>query len=283
MFPILLDLGTRDLPLLGETHVFLPTYGALFATATVLAWWWFLRRGRTLDVPEDKLFNLSFYSILAGILGAKLTLVIIDWERYTQHPSELWTTLRSAGVLMGGVIAGALMFVVYARRQGLPLHRLGDAIAAPLAFAQGIGRLGCFSAGCCWGETTSAQSFFAVRFTDPAAYQQTGVPLGEWRVATQLIQMVNDLLLAALLTWLWKRRPQPAGSVFWVYVLLYSLTRGAIEFCRGDEGRGLYFGGAVSTSQVIAVGGVLLGGAMLLYGRRCLGSAAPATAARTRR
>jgi phosphatidylglycerol:prolipoprotein diacylglycerol transferase len=283
MFPILLDLGTHDLPLLGETHVFLPTYGALFATATVLAWWWFLRRGRTLDVPEDKLFNLSFYSILAGILGAKLTLVVIDWERYTQHPSELWTTLRSAGVLMGGVIAGALMFVVYAQRQGLPLHRLGDAIAAPLAFAQGIGRLGCFSAGCCWGVTTNAQSFFAVRFTDPAAYQQTGVPLGEWRVATQVIQMVNDLLLAALLTWLWKRRPQPAGTVFWVYVLLYSLTRGVIEFWRGDQGRGLYFGGAVSTSQVIAVAGVLLGGTMLLYGWRRLGSAAPAAAARTRR
>jgi len=283
MFPILLDLGTHDLPLLGETHVFLPTYGALFATATVLAWWWFLRRGRMLGVPEDKLFNLSFYTILAGILGAKLTLVVIDWERYTQHPGELWTTLRSAGVLMGGVIAGALMFVTYARRHGLPLHSLGDAIAAPLAFAQGIGRLGCFSAGCCWGVRTSADSFFAIRFSNPAAHQQTGVPLDEWRVATQLIQMVNDLLLAALLTWLSRRRPQPAGTVFWVYVLLYSLTRGVIEFWRGDVGRGMYFGGAVSTSQVIAVAGVLVGAAMLLHGRRRLGSASPAAAARARR
>ena len=50
MFPTLIDFGTHDLPLLGETHLFLPTYGLLFASGTVLAWWWFTVRARGLDV-----------------------------------------------------------------------------------------------------------------------------------------------------------------------------------------------------------------------------------------
>jgi phosphatidylglycerol:prolipoprotein diacylglycerol transferase len=282
MIPTLIDFGSYDLPLLGRTRLFLPTYGVLFASATVLAWWWFMRRGRTYRVPEDKLFNLGFYTILAGIVGAKLMLVVVDWRIYLQHPGELWGTLRSAGVLMGGVIAGVLTFVVYARRAGLPLLGLADAGVAPLALAQGVGRLGCFSAGCCWGTRLAADHPLAVKFTDPDAMiddRLLGVPL----VPTQLIQMAHDLLLAAVLAWLWRRRIEPAGTVFWIYVVVYSLGRGIIEFWRGDAARGLYFGGIVSTSQLIAIAGIVVGLAMLLRGLRRGRGTLPGAPARVRR
>jgi len=267
MFPAFLDFGTYDLPLLGETHLFLPTYGLLFATGTILAWWWFTLRARELEIPDETLFNLTFYTLLAGILGAKLTLVLLDWRDYLQHPADLLGTIRSAGVLIGGVICGALMFTVYARRHGLPLFRLGDAIAAPLALAQGIGRLGCFSAGCCWGKHAEPGSPFAVTFTNPMAREQTGVELGVALIPTQLYQMFHDLALALVLTWLWRRRIEPAGTVFWIYVLVYSVGRGAIEFWRGDSQRGLYFDGLVSTSQLFAVAGVAFAIVMLVRGR----------------
>ena len=61
MHPILIDFGTHDLPLLGPTHLFLPTDGVLFAAATLLAWWWFLRRARELRVDPERAFNLTFY------------------------------------------------------------------------------------------------------------------------------------------------------------------------------------------------------------------------------
>ncbi len=284
MFPILIDFGSHELPLLGRTHLFLPTYGAVFAGATVLAWWWFLRRGRTLGIAEDRLFSLSFYTLVAGIVGAKLTLVAVDWRMYLEHPVALAGTLRAAGVLMGGIIAGGLMFAAYARRAGLPFLRLADAIAAPLALAQGLGRFGCFLAGCCWGVRASQHTPFALTFTDAAAHRQTGVELHVPLVPTQLYQMTNDLLLAALLTWLWKRRPEPAGTIAWLYVLLYCVGRGVIEFWRGDRDRGLYFGEVVSTSQLLSLAGVALALAMLLRGRRALrGGGALAAAARARR
>jgi phosphatidylglycerol:prolipoprotein diacylglycerol transferase len=270
MFPVLFDFGRHDLPLLGETHLFLPTYGVLFASGALLAWWWFIRRGRTLDVADEKLFNLSFYTLLAGIIGAKVALVWVDWEFYSGDPWKMLGVLRSAGVLMGGVIGGAVVFVLYALRQRLPLHRLGDAIAAPLALGQSIGRLGCLAAGCCWGKTCDPAHPLAITFQNPLAREQTGVPLNVALLPTQAIQMVNDLLLALLLAWLWRRRIQPAGTVFWIYVVLYSLTRGLIEFWRGDSQRGLYFGDAISTSQLVSLAGLILGLTMLLreFGRR---------------
>ena len=73
-----------------------------------------------------------------------------------------------------------------------------------------------------------------------------------------MIEQSVDLLLALVLSLLWRRRLQPAGTVFWLYVLLYSVARGMIEFWRGDVHRGLYFGDRISTSQILALGGVVL-------------------------
>jgi phosphatidylglycerol:prolipoprotein diacylglycerol transferase len=264
LHPILIDLGTFDLPVLGETHLFLPTYGLLFASGVLVAWVWFMRRAVGMKLDPDRAFNLTFYALLAGLIGAKLTLVVVDWEYYLSDPANIFGIIRAAGVLMGGVLAGAATFSLYAWRTGLPVLELGDAIVAPLALAQAIGRLGCFAAGCCYGVETDG--WCAVTFTDPAALAQTGVKLNVPLVPTQLIQMLNDLTLAVLLAWLWRRRLRPPGTVFWIYVLLYSVTRGTIEIWRGDSQRGLYFGDQFSTSQLLSVVGVLLAVTMLVVG-----------------
>jgi phosphatidylglycerol:prolipoprotein diacylglycerol transferase len=268
MFPVLIDLGTWDLPFIGETPIFLPTYGVLFATSVVVCWWWFARRGRELGIDPERQFNLAFYAVLAGLIGAKALLIALDWRLYLANPRLILGTLRSAGVLVGGVTGGALAFVWYSRRYGLPTWRLADALAAPLALAQGIGRLGCLAAGCCWGRAVSADNPLAIVFTDPRAGAQTGVPLHTPLVATQAIQMVADVALAGVLTLLWRRRPEPPGTVFWSYVLFYSVVRGVIEFWRGDVARGLWLGGAVSTSQLFALGGIVVACTVLLVGRR---------------
>jgi phosphatidylglycerol:prolipoprotein diacylglycerol transferase len=263
--PALIDLGTWRLPLLGETHLFLPTYGFLFALGVAAAWIWLAARAREMRLDRDRVFNLVFYTVLAGILGAKLTLIAVDWRFYLENPAALLGSLRSAGVLLGGVLAGLVCFIAYASRAGLPAWALADAAAAPLALAQSVGRLGCFSAGCCFGRP--ARGAFAVTFTDPLAAEHTGVPLHVPLVPVQLVQMASDLALAGVLTWLWRRRMRPEGTVFWIYVLLYGVTRGVIEVWRGDAQRGLYFGGRLSTSQIIGAAGVVLAAAMLLRGR----------------
>lgn len=264
MHPILVDFGTWDLPWLGPTPIFLPTYGLLFATGALLAWWWLQRRAASLGLPAEPVFNLCFYTLLAGIAGAKLALVVVDFDYYLRDPAALLGTIRTAGVLIGGVACGVIVFILYARRHGLPALVLADAGVAPLALAQAIGRLGCFAAGCCWGVPTSG--WCSVTFTDPAANAQTGVPLHEPRLPVQLFQAGTDLALAGVLTLLWRRRLRPAGTVFWAYAVLYGFERSVIEIWRGDASRGLWLGGAVSTSQILGGIGVAVGLVMLARG-----------------
>ncbi len=266
MFPVLLDFGVHNLPFFGETHLFLPTYGVLYAGGAIIAWLWIFRRGRSLNIPDDHLFNVCFYGLLAGLLGAKLFLILVEWRYYLNNPMEILGTLRSAGVLIGGVVAGAVVFILYCRRHDLPALALADAAVAPLALGQAIGRLGCFSAGCCYGAPTDGPP--AVTFTDPVAAAQTGVPLNVQLFPTQLTEMSADLLLAVVLSWLWRKRVSPPGTVLWTYVLAYACLRFLIEFLRGDTVRGLWFGGALSTSQILALLGGLAAAAMLLRGRR---------------
>lgn len=275
MHPIIIDLGVFDLPLLGETHLFLPTYGLLFAISVLLAWRWYAKRTASLGLSSETLFNQTFYALIAGVLGAKLLLIVVDWRFYIDHPGQILGTLRSAGVLVGGVVAGATAFFIYGKRHGLPLWKLVDAIVAPVALAQAVGRLGCLSAGCCWGSKASSEGL-AVVFTNPVAAQQTGVPLNVPLVPTQLLQFGNDLLLALILTFAWRKQLRPDGTVWWLYVLLYSLGRGTIEFWRGDRHRGLYFGDLLSTSQLFAGVGIVVALFFLIRNRRAV-SNTPAT------
>jgi len=265
MHPILFDFGRFDIPGLGPTHLFLPSYGAIFAVGALLAWWWFVARARTAGLPQEPVFNLAFYTLLAGLFGAKLTLIVVDLPYYWAHPGEILGTVRSAGVLMGGLLTGALAFILYARAQKLPVLELADAIAAPVALAQGIGRLGCFAAGCCYGVGTG--SWCAVRFASEAAHEQTGVPLNTPLVPTQLVEFAFDVALAGVLTLLWRRRVRPAGTIAWIYLIVYGAGRATIEVWRGDAVRGLWFGGALSTSQIFSVIAILAGILLLIRDR----------------
>lgn len=265
MFPYLLDFGSTNLPLLGETRLVLPTYGLLFAAGALLAWTWFHRRALSIGVAADRAFDLAFYSLLAGIVGAKAALVLVDLPFYLANPKEILGTIRSAGVLLGGVAAGAILFVVYTRRHGLPLLRLLDAIVAPLALAQSVGRLGCFAAGCCWGRPST--SWLAVTFRDRRAHDLTGVDLGIPLVPIQLVQAGSDLALAGILTWLWRRPAAREGTAVSAYFVLYGAARFVIEFWRGDRERGLWFGGTVSTSQLLSLVAVAAGIALYAWRR----------------
>ena len=71
-------------------------------------------------------------------------------------------------------------------------------------------------------------------------------------------------MIFLILQWAYRRRTFD-GEVFWLYVLLYSITRGIIEIWRGDHVRGFVIPGVLSTSQFIGLAAALGSLAMLIY------------------
>jgi phosphatidylglycerol:prolipoprotein diacylglycerol transferase len=252
--PYLLDFGQVDLPLLGETHLYLPTYGVFFALAVLAGWLIWIGLLRREGVSVQRAADVGFWTIIAGLVGAKLALYLVEWRDYLANPALFLETLRSAGVVWGGVLAGLAVFAWGVRRAGLPLGRLLDSGAVAVPVSQTIGRMGCFMAGCCWGSQCDRP--FAVTFGSEA-HANTGVPEGVPLHPVQLYESAGNLLVAALTYLVYRRPGRKPGLAILTYLGLYALLRFAVEFFRGDAARGVHLEGLVrgglSTGQITSL------------------------------
>lgn len=240
----------------------MPTYGVLIAIAYATAVWLLRRKALSEGIPEQKIFDLSLSILAAAIVGAKLLLVIVERRRYFEHPRELIEVIRSAGVFYGGLICASVVGIWYMRRHRLPVWKVTDMAAPSIALGEAIGRWGCFAAGCCYGKRTDGP--FGITFTDPFARDAVGTPLDVPLHPTQIYLSLNAFLIFLVLQWAYRRRSFD-GEVFWLYVLLYSITRGIIEVWRGDLVRGFVIPSVLSTSQFIGGMAAVLSIAMMLY------------------
>ena len=258
MFPVLFDFGRFELP----------TYGLLMAAAFLLGLRLLQALARRDGLDPDQVTSLWVWILLGGIVGAKLTLYLVEWRYYLRQPEALLSSWRAAGVYYGGFALAAIVGAIYVRRAGLPLGRTADACAPALALGQSIGRIGCLAAGCCYGRTSEVP--WAITFEDPVAARITGVPLGSARHPSQIYLSLNALALCGVLLLLWtvsRRRGWNEGIVFWSYLGLYSLTRFWLEGFR-DDPRGQI--GSLATSQALALVGIVLAiaGIIVLVRRR---------------
>jgi phosphatidylglycerol:prolipoprotein diacylglycerol transferase len=245
------------IPVLG---IPLSTYGLLLATAFIAALWATARFAERDGLPKNKVYDLGLYILASALIGAKVLMIFTDWDEFRGDWRRMISldVLRSGGVYFGGFIIALAVSVILMRVWKLPWRKTADAFAPGIALGHAIGRLGCFSAGCCWGKPTS--SWIGLRFTEKA-HELTGVPIDSALVPTQLIEAAANLLILGALLWLRKRRSFD-GQIIFAYVILYSAARFTVEFWR-DDPRGWVAG--LSTSQFIAVIMFPLGICLMLY------------------
>jgi phosphatidylglycerol:prolipoprotein diacylglycerol transferase len=253
MHPILFEVG--DWPVY--------SYGVLLALAYLAGLQLAVVRGRRAGLDGARIMDLGIYLIIAALVGAKLMLIVVDFNYFRQQPRELLSLVRAAGVFYGGLLAAFAVAMVLIRRYKLPLWQTTDAFAPGIALGHVVGRLGCLLAGCCYGRPTDLP--WGITFTDPAAASNVGTPLGVPLHPTQVYEAGAELLILVFLL-ITERRGRPfPGRTFWSYMLLYAVSRFIIEFYRGDD-RGTLAG--LSTSQAVSVALAPVALIMLLRLRR---------------
>ena len=170
--------------------------------------------------------------------------------------------VRGAGAVWSGGRGGPTGVAVwYMSRHRPPAWRIGGSGAPLSALGEAIGRWGCFAAGCCYGKESHGP--FAVTFTDPFANEAVGTPLNVPLHPTQIYLSLNAFMIFLILQWAYRRKTFD-GEVFWLYVLLYAITRGVLETWRGDLVRGFVIPGVLSTSQFIGLLAAALAAGMLV-------------------
>jgi phosphatidylglycerol:prolipoprotein diacylglycerol transferase len=240
----------------------LHTYGVLLAIAFLAGLWAVSHQAKRAGLDPGRATDMAVWVLIAGLVGAKIMLLAVDWRFYSRNPRELLGVFQSGGVFYGGLVAGILVAWFYARHYRLPGWPTADVIAPGLVLGQAIGRLGCFAAGCCWGKP--AHLPWAVTFTDLNAARQVGTPMDVPLHPIQLYESLAAFLIFFFLLWLAPRKSFQ-GQVTLAYVALYSAVRFVLEFWRGDSQRGVWFGGTLSTSQLASI--ILLLAVLIVFPR----------------
>lgn len=235
MHPVLFQIGP----------VAIFTYG-LFVALGVVAWM-FISKKEAIRLGQDEgpITDLCFYIVLSAMVGARLFYVAVNPGIFLDDPLEIFKIWNGGLVFYGGFIAAALVAMGYLKKRRIPIWQTADVLSPGLAAGHVLGRVGCFFAGCCYGKTCELP--WAVTFSDPQSLAPLGMPLHP----SQLYEVINNLVIFCVL-WLLRRRKTFEGQVFWIYLLMYGITRTVLEIFRGDP-RGLFFDGNLSVSQIIGI------------------------------
>jgi len=261
MHPILVKIG----PL--TVH----TYGFTMAVGVALGLWFIYVQAKKAGLDANKIMDAAFYTIIVSLIGAKLLLLAGNLSYYISDPRELFSLARSGGVFQGGLTFGVLFALWYFRRKKIPTWKTADLIAPALAMGHGFGRIGCFSAGCCYGSECAAP--WAVVFRNRYAAELTGVHLDTPMHPVQLYEAALNFLNFGVLFLILKRKKFD-GQVFAFYIVNYSVIRFFTEYFRGDHADNIFFirGASALTSltlpQLFCVIGLIAGVALYVILRR---------------
>lgn len=235
MYPILLKIGP----------IVIRSYGALVALGFLAGIGLALKRAKKEDVPEDIVLDLSLYILIAGILGARLFEVVVNFSDYRDNLLSIFKIWQGGLTFYGGLILAVITAVLFIRKRKLNLWKMVDIFTPSLALGHAIGKLGCFGAGCCYGKPTNLP--WRVTFTHPLSLAPLGVPIHP----TQLYSSIGNFVIFLLLLKLLKHK-KFTGQIFASYIIMYSSFRFFVEFLR-DDPRGFVMFGLLSISQFVGI------------------------------
>lgn len=212
-------------------------------------------------ITREDVIDLALYLAVGGFIGARLMFVALEPSLFLRDPAQIVMLTMGGVSIHGALIGGALAGLIFARMKKASFAKLADLVAAPLLLGQAIGRIGCFLGGDSYGKITGVP--WAVHFPGVAGL----------RHPTQLYEAAIALAGFALL-WSLRKRNWPAGQLFLVYLVTYSVIRFFVEIFRDSE----YLIAQLSYAQVASIAIVLVAGVLIWLRSRT--PSAPQLAAR---
>ncbi len=216
-------------------------YGIFIALAIAVVVLWAVRGVKKgANLSYDTVITAALVGLPSGVIFARLLHVIDAWEYYSQHLGEI---IGGGGLTAyGGVLGAALGIWIYSRFSRFEFGYFADMVAPGIILSQAVGRVGCLLNGCCYGLETHLP--WGIVYIHPESF----CPLGVAVHPTQVYEILWNLAVFAVLLKL-RGRFKPDGSLFLIYLSLYSVWRFGADFLR--EGEVFLFG--LHQAQVIAI------------------------------
>ena len=214
-------------------------YGLIIAIGMLIAVFVVTKICHHRGFKSEDIFLVALYAIPLAIIGARLYYVIFSDNSFTfWQVFEIW---KGGMAIYGGVIGGAAGVVLYCVIHKKNFIKIADIAVVGLILGQGIGRIGCYFANCCYGieVTNEALQWF------PLSTQIHGI----WHYSTFFYESFCDLIIFGVLLFLITKKIRTPGIIMSLYFAFYGFVRCIIEQFRGDS---LYLLG-MKVSQMLSL------------------------------
>jgi len=215
-----------------------------------------VRLGKTGGITPQQTMDIGFVMIVAAIVGSRLLYILMNLSHYLARPMDIFKIWQGGLVFSGGIVGALVAVIWYTRKHRLSFWKVADMWAPAVAVGQGIGRIGCLMAGCCYGKPTG--STCGVVFTNPHSLAPLNIPLHP----TQLYSSLGNFIIFFVLMMLHRKKTYH-GQVFLWLLVLHSTFRLFVERFRGDD-RGMVFATGMSVTQLVTLV-ILIGAIVTLF------------------
>jgi len=240
-------------------------FGLILATAIIIAvaisWYYVHLRNEN----SDRLLELTLYSLPVGLVAARAYYVVVNWQLYAANPTEI-LQVQHGGLAIHGAIIGVILTIwAYCQVKKISFWRWADMLAPGLIFGQAIGQWGNFINQDVFGYPTDVAWGIYIDYN----YRPLGYEQFDFFHPIFLYECLWDLFVFSILiimTWLLAKysSKSASGSVFLLYIILYSAGRFVIEGLRLDS----EMFGAWRLAQLVSVIAILVAGVLILW-RNC--------------
>ena len=204
-------------------------YGAMAALGFISALFLLEFNRRFAKLSKDNCSTLLFLAMVAGVIGARIFYVV---QFFHQYRNNLWDIIRidqGGLVFYGGFLLALFCVIIYSRIKKLDVIRVLDVFVPSLTAAHGLGRIGCFLNGCCFGRATD--SWWGIKAPAGSALEFAAGKLPLHPV--QLLEAGENFILCIFFCWLLRKAKR--GTIMASYLIIYGILRFFNETLRGDN------------------------------------------------
>lgn len=237
-------------------------YSICILVGVIVAGALFLLECRKYEINLDFATNLIFWTVIVGIIGARIYFVLFNLSYYTENPSEIYKIWNGGMAIHGGIIAGLIFIIFYALKYKVRILKLTDMAAVGLIIAQAIGRWGNFFNKEAHGPEvlrSTLEGFKVIpkfvidgMYINGIYYHPTFYYESLWCV----IGFIVLLLIRKFYEYL------KAGQLTGIYLMWYGIGRFLIESLRTDS----LMLGTFKIAQLVSIAMFIIGLILLIIG-----------------
>lgn len=221
------------------------------------------REAKRFNIRKDFIFNMLFWCLIFGVIGARLYYVIFNFEAFRSNPIEILEVWNGGLAIHGGLIAGLITALLYCKKYNVRTIRILDFATVPLLLAQAIGRWGNFFNQEAHGAATTVLRLKSLLVPD---FIINGMNIdGVTYIPTFYFESIACLAVFIILLFVRRGKYIKVGQMTALYLISYGVIRFLIETSRTDA---LMLGG-FKVAQIVSILMIIVGiGITMFLSRR---------------